>query len=139
MSLIRMKTSLYHLQLNVSDASISFPFYKKLFSYFEFRIIDESEKHLGVSNDDIDFWIMETEKGFGPNSFHRKNTGLNHLALRVEQKEDVDSFYKDFLQKENIITLYSTPKLFSEYTEGYYALFFEDPDRIKIEVAYIPK
>lgn len=42
----------------------------------------------------------------------------------------------EFLVTNKIPTLYGTPKLFPEYEEGYYAVFFEDPDRIKLEVAY---
>ena len=131
-----MKTSLYHIQLNVSDAATSFPFYKDLFHYFEYKIIDEGEGYLGVSNGTTDFWIMTTEEKFKNANFHRKNPGVNHLAFQVEKKEDVDTFVKDFLKPRNISTLYETPKAFPEYTPNYYAVFFEDPDRIKLEIVY---
>ena len=133
-----MKTSLYHLQLNISDAKKSLPFYKDLFAYFEYKIIDESLGHLGVGNGTTDFWIMEAEKDFKKNIFHRKNTGINHLAFKVSSKEEVDRFVEEFLKPRNIKTLYETPKEFPEYHEGYYAIFFEDPDRIKLEIVYIP-
>jgi len=35
-----MRTSVYHIQINVSNAKISIPFYKKLLSYFEYQKID---------------------------------------------------------------------------------------------------
>ena len=47
-------------------------------------------------------------------------------------------FDKKFLNKNNIPVLYKTPKLFPEYNKDYYAVYFEDPDRIKLEVAYYP-
>lgn len=133
-----MKTSLYHLQLNISDAEKSLPFYKDLFAYFEYKIIDESPEHIGVSSGTTDFWLIETEKEFKGNLFHRKNTGINHLALKVSSKEEVDKFVEEFLKPRNIPTLYGTPKVFPEYKQGYYAVFFEDPDRIKLEVVYVP-
>ena len=34
--------------------------------------------------------------------------------------------------------LYGTPREFPEYAPGYYAVFFEDPDRIKLEVVHVP-
>ena len=133
-----MNVSLYHLQLNVSSAKKSLPFYKALFDYLGYKIIDESPGHIGVSNGTTDFWIIETEPGFTKNGFHRKNTGINHLAFKVDSKDDVDRFCKDFLKKKKIPTLYGTPKVFPEYKKGYYAVFFEDPDRIKLEVVFIP-
>jgi len=115
-----------------------YPFYKELFNFLEYRIIDESPEHIGVTNDTTDFWIIETEKEYKQNNFHRKNTGINHIAFAVESKEAVDEFLNDFLVKRSIPTLYDTPKVFPEYKDGYYAVYFEDPDRIKLEVVYVP-
>ena len=71
------------------------------------------------------------------NKYHRKNVGVNHLAFGVSKKEDVDKFYQEFLIPHGIKPLYNTPKRFPEYTEQYYAIFFEDPDRIKLEVVFL--
>lgn len=129
-----MNTSLAHLQINVSSAERAIPFYKDFFSYFKYRIIDESAEHLGVSNGGTDFWIIQTEEGHRAMPFHRKGTGLNHIAFSVESREEVDRFCAEFLKTRGIATLYASPKLFPEYTPGYYAVFFEGPDRLKIEV-----
>ena len=45
---------------------------------------------------------------------------------------------KEFLKKNKINTLYNTLKKFPEYKKDYYAVFFEDPDKIKLEVTYVP-
>jgi len=134
-----MAVSLYHVQLNVSDAKRSLPFYKRFFGYLGYQIIDESPEHIGFSNSTTDFWIIQTEKSFHKALFHRKNTGINHLAFRVDSKEAVDRFFKEFLNEEGISVLYSTPRVFPEYKNGYYAVFFEDPDRIKIEIVFVPQ
>jgi hypothetical protein len=34
--------------------------------------------------------------------------------------------------------LYETPREFPEYRPGYYAVFFEDPDRLKLEIVHVP-
>jgi catechol 2,3-dioxygenase-like lactoylglutathione lyase family enzyme len=133
-----VKTSVYHLQINISDAKRSLPFYKDLLSYFEYKIIDESKEHIGATNGTTDFWIIQTESTHQERKFHRKTTGLNHIAFKVSSKEDVDKFIKEFLTKRKIKTLYNTPKHFPEYKEGYYGVFFEDPDRIKLEIVYVP-
>jgi len=129
-----MKVKLNHLQLNVSDKEASFTFYRDLLSYLGFSIVYEDESTIGFENDGFDIWLNVTEDKRLPNKFHRKNTGLNHLAFSVDSKEDVDKFSADFLNARGISTLYNTPKPFPEYSENYYAVFFEDPDRMKLEV-----
>ncbi len=131
-----MKASLYHIQINVSSAAVSLPFYKDLFAYLEYKIIDESSEHIGASNGGTVIWIMQTDAKFQSLSFHRKATGLNHLAFRVEPKKDVDTFTKEFLKPRKIVPLYSSPKPMPEYGPTYYAIYFEDPDRIKLEVVF---
>ncbi len=129
-----MKAYLYHLQINVSDSSRSFSFYKDLLDYLGFKKKYEEGKVVAFSDGKMNIWLEETDEKFRKNNFHRKNTGLNHLAFRVETKEQVDRFHHEFLQPRKIATLYSSPKLFLEYSPTYYAVFFEDPDRIKLEV-----
>lgn len=131
-----MKSSVSHIQINVSDPKKSLPFYKDLLSYFGHKIIQEGPDFLGIGDRVTDFWLIETDEKYQANSFHRKNTGLNHLAFRVETKEDVDRFYADFLKSHNIPTLYNSPKAFPEYSGDYYTVFFEDLDRIKLEVMF---
>jgi catechol 2,3-dioxygenase-like lactoylglutathione lyase family enzyme len=134
-----MKTYLGHIQLNVKNPEVSFPFYKDLFKYFEYETICDEEDCFGASNDTTDFWITATGKDYKSSLFHRKNTGINHLCFRVDSKEKIDQFYKEFLKPKNISILYNTPKSFPEYTSDYYAVFFEDPDRIKLEVTFYSK
>ena len=64
--------------------------------------------------------------------------GLNHLAFRVDRREEVDRFRNEFMASRSIAPLYGTPRAFPEYAPGYYAVFFEDADRIKLEVAHVP-
>ncbi len=131
-----MKASLCHLQLNVSDWKKSFPFYTDLLAYFDYAMVSEGEGYIGLSNGSVDFWVMQTEDAHRETPFHRKNVGLNHLAFKASSKEEVDRFVEEFLKPRNIVTLYDTPKSFPEYTPDYYAVFFEDPDRLKIEVVF---
>ena len=133
-----MKSCVYHLQLNVSNASVSLPFYRDMLTYLDYKIIDESKDHLGASNGTVDFWIIQTDKKHAKQMYHRKSTGLNHVAFKVSSKADVDLFCKEFLAKHKVTVLYGGAKEYPDYGEGYYAVFFEDHDRIKLEVACKP-
>jgi catechol 2,3-dioxygenase-like lactoylglutathione lyase family enzyme len=133
-----MQASVYHVQLNVADATVSLPFYRDLLGYFEYRVLMATAGLLGMSNGTTDFWIVQTPADRAESGFHRKNPGLNHVAFRVSRRADVDRFHDDFLTKVAAPILYGGPRDYPQYRPGYYAVFFEDPDRLKLEVAHIP-
>jgi catechol 2,3-dioxygenase-like lactoylglutathione lyase family enzyme len=135
--MVAIKTTLNHLQIYVSDKRKSFPFYRELLTYLGYKIVDEDTSHLGMRNGFTDIWLKETPVENKSNKYSRRNTGVNHIAFGVSKKTDVDKFCKEFLNPRHIKLLYNSPKLFPEYTEKYYAVFFEDPDRIKLEVVFL--
>lgn len=131
-----IKTSFNHLQIYVSDKKVSFPFYKELLTYLGYRIVCE-DSSLGMRNEPTDIWLKEVPKENKNKLFSRRNIGVNHLAFGVSKKEDVDKFCKEFLIPRKIKLLYGSPRLFPEYTDKYYAVYFEDPDKIKLEVVFL--
>lgn len=80
-------------------------------------------------------YLTQTEKEFVRGRFHRKQVGLNHIAFRAGSKESVDKFYREYLLKHHIHVLYGGPR---DYGKGWYSVYFEDPDRIKLEFVYTP-
>jgi catechol 2,3-dioxygenase-like lactoylglutathione lyase family enzyme len=133
-----VKASVYHLQINVRDAGVSMPFYRDLLGYLEYRVMVETSDLLGMSNGTTDLWLVGTPAERTGARPHRKNAGLNHIAFRVGARADVDRFHDEFLKPRAIPVLYGGPREYPEYRPGYYATFFEDPDRLKLEVVYIP-
>lgn len=134
-----MKAQVYHLQINVRDPGISLPFYRELLGYLEYRTVYQSDTVAGFSaGSGADIWVIATDPAHVGQGFHRKRTGLNHVALRVGQRADVDRFRDEFMTPRRLRALYETPREFPEYRPGYYAVFFEDPDRLKLEVVHIP-
>jgi catechol 2,3-dioxygenase-like lactoylglutathione lyase family enzyme len=133
-----VKASVYHLQINVRDAAVSVPFYRELLGYFEYRVTMGTPDLLGMSNGTTDFWIVGTPPARVEARPHRKNPGLNHVAFRVGARTDVDRFHDEFLKPRAVPVLYGGPRDYPEYRPGYYAAFFEDPDRLKLEVVHIP-
>jgi catechol 2,3-dioxygenase-like lactoylglutathione lyase family enzyme len=133
-----MTSRLYHVQINVSSAARALPFYRDLFRYLEWRAIYDEGDIAAFSDGGVDVWVIPTDARFVEGGFHRKRTGLNHLAFRVDGREDVNRFRDDFMVPRGVAALYGTPREFPEYAPGYYAVFFEDADRIKLEVAHVP-
>ena len=130
----RLTATLNHVQLHISDRTRSFPFYRDLLEYLGFDVVREDERSLGMRGSGADIWLKETHESRKEKGYHRKNTGLNHIAFRVNSKRDVDRFHEEFLIPRNITPLYGPPRSYPEYTPTYYAIYFEDPDRIKVEV-----
>lgn len=133
-----MKARVYHVQVNVRDAAVALPFWKALLGYLEYRVVHEEAGVAGFSNGTTDLWLTAADAPHRGAGFHRKRAGLNHLAFRVDQRQDVDRFRREFLEPRGLPALYGTPREFPEYAPGYYAVFFEDPDRIKLEVVHLP-
>ena len=50
----------------------------------------------------------------------------------------IDRFRAEFMTPRKLAALYGTPREFPEYRPGYYAVFFEDPDRLKLEIVHFP-
>lgn len=57
--------------------------------------------------------------------------GLHHLCLRVESENDVREA-ASILGQKGISA--SEPRLYPEYAPDYFALFFSDPDGLRLEI-----
>jgi catechol 2,3-dioxygenase-like lactoylglutathione lyase family enzyme len=129
------KTKLSHVELYVSDYAKSVNFYDLILLSLGWEKLVSRHDHTTYTDGTLKIVIGPVEDKYKKNGFHRKNIGLNHLAFYAETKELVDDFYKDILQKNNIETLYDKG---ATGDKEYYSLFFEDPDRMKLEVVYSP-
>jgi len=66
----------------------------------------------------------------------RYTGGFHHLALHAESRQAVDAFHQ-FLLRERIAVLDAPAEY--DYTPGYYAVFFADPDGLKLELVHEPR
>jgi catechol 2,3-dioxygenase-like lactoylglutathione lyase family enzyme len=79
--------------------------------------------------------LVEARSG-GPASHDRYTPGFHHAAFHVDGREDVDAFHQ-FLVGLGASLL--DPPAEYDYTPGYYAVFFADPDGLKLEVVFEPR
>ena len=129
-------TRLSHLDLNVTDYAQSLRFYDLILFPLGWKRLVCQKTHSTYSDGFMKICISPTEEKFRASGFHRKRTGLNHLAFYAESKQAVDQFYEGILLKNGIPCLYGGKPAGDD---AYYAVFFEDPDRIKIEVVFAPR
>jgi glyoxylase I family protein len=67
--------------------------------------------------------------------FDRYATGLHHLAFTAASREQVEE--RTAWLRSAGATLESEPREY-DYIPGYYAVFFYDPDGIKLEIVHVP-
>lgn len=129
-----MHAALNHLSLNVTDTE----FYKELLAYLGFHTVATYTYGFGMTDGTASIWVFQVHPKYRIRPFHRKAVGLNHIAFRIKNRDAIDRLYQDYLLPRKIPVLYGGPAEHPEYEPGYYAVYFEDPDRIKLEVMYLP-
>lgn len=137
-----MKGQIYHVEINVSNFDKSVKFYEEFLTFLGYRRIytHKIAAGWGIKSAELgtNFWIIQTDARFAQHGYHRKRVGVNHIAFHADSRMTVDQFYKEILLPRNIPVLYGSPKEYPEYSKGYYSVYFEDPDRMKLELAHVP-
>lgn len=75
---------------------------------------------------------MQTEEKYLDPAYHRRRVGLNHLAFHARSREQVDAITLRLRERGVTILYQDRPAPTGNST--HHAVFFEDPDRIKVEV-----
>jgi catechol 2,3-dioxygenase-like lactoylglutathione lyase family enzyme len=116
-----------HLVLSVGDFARSKEFYGKLLRFLGFKLKYDYADMAGWSNGKTLFWIAAAE---GRKRKYRKgDIGFHHYAFELSSRKDVDELGA-FLEK-NGMTVIDPPGEY--YGENYYAVYFADPDGMKLE------
>ena len=76
--------------------------------------------------------FVQAEERFLDVPYHRCRVGLNHLAFHASSRSHVDKIAGKLIEKGTSI-LYRDKHPFAGGSD-HYAVYFEDPDRIKVEL-----
>jgi catechol 2,3-dioxygenase-like lactoylglutathione lyase family enzyme len=117
-----------HLSIRVSDYEKSKAFYGRLFAFLGFEVEAEYPGTMGWKNGHTLFWVGQAEAG-SRKKYHIGDVGIHHYAFRLRSRKDVDEL-DAFLRDELKATIVDPA---GEYYDDYYAVFFLDPDGIKLE------
>ncbi len=128
-------SSISHIEIYVSDYRASVRFYDKILIPLGWKRLVCQTGHTTYSDGFLKLVLGPADPNFLKDGYHRKRVGLNHLAFSVESKTEVDRFVSGVLGPLGIPCLYGGVPTGDE---SYYSVFFEDPDRIKLEVVCAP-
>jgi catechol 2,3-dioxygenase-like lactoylglutathione lyase family enzyme len=117
-----------HLVISVGDFKKSKAFYAPLMEFLGFEIEAEYDDMIGWHNDKTLFWIAAADAEGKRHKYRKGDIGFHHYAFRLRSRKDVDAL-QAFLEEQG--TKIVDPA--GEYYDDYYAVFFLDPDGMKLE------
>jgi catechol 2,3-dioxygenase-like lactoylglutathione lyase family enzyme len=117
-----------HISVRVSDFAKSKAFYSGLFEFLGLEVMDEYDDSMGWTNGETRYWIGQADAKGRERKHHSGDIGLHHYAFQLRSRKDVNEL-QTYL-KQNDVTIVDPA---DEYYEDYYAVFFLDPDGIKLE------
>ena len=135
-----MRGGIHHIDLTVKDAARSRPFYEAVLGHMGYVLATVYPD--GYCDFDLNgtrFCSIGIRGESGPNAgrtHDRYTPGLHHIAWEAESRADVDALH-ELLQKIGA-TILDAPAAYPQYGPTYYAVFFADPDGLKLEYVHKP-
>jgi len=131
--------SVHHVDLVVSSIERSLPFYRELLAPLGFHRISEVEGERGetiwyLSSSGAELGLREAQTP-SEGGYDRYRVGLHHLAFEASSRGSVNERANRIRAQGAEIE--SGPEEYA-YLPGYYAVFFYDPDGMKLEIVHIP-
>ncbi len=134
-----MRTAgVHHVDLVVSSIARSLPFYRELLGPLGWHGISEVEGERGetiwyLNGPASAIGLREAQSESEP--YDRYRVGLHHLAIEAPSRGSVAE-RADWLRDRGA-EIESGPEEYA-YMPGYYAVFFYDPDGMKLEIVHVP-
>lgn len=127
-----------HLDLTVADLARSTQFYDAILTHLGY--VRSTEYGGEVPNWTLRLGAVSLSLGLHKarvaTAHNRYAAGFHHLAFHACSREDVESIHA--LAKSLGAPILDAPAEY-DYTPGYFAVFFADPDGLKLEVVYEPR
>ena len=126
------KGFIHHIEIYVSDLKRSIEFWGWFLEELGYSKYQEWDQGQSWKIEDTYLVFVQTQERYMDISYNRCRVGLNHLAFHSNSREHVDEMTNK-LKSRGIPILYPDKHPFAGGNE-HYAVYFEDPDRIKVEL-----
>lgn len=128
----------HHIDLSVTDVAASKRVYGPVLAFLGYTQVKDDP--------DVCEWDLRGCEPFGASLGIRRakragahdgyTPGLQHLAWRAASRDEVDRLHALLIERG--IAVLDPPAHYPEYSGDYYAVFFADPDGIKLELVHAP-
>lgn len=126
--------ALHHVDITVADFRRSKEFYAAVMPLMGFARLPKEFGAVAWRGASI-LAIQPAKPEEKDRAHSRYSPGLHHLAFRAPSHAAVDALHVELVRLGVAIL---DPPASYPYTEGYYAVFFADPDGMKLEYVYSP-
>jgi catechol 2,3-dioxygenase-like lactoylglutathione lyase family enzyme len=124
-----------HVILTVSSFESALAFYGDLLPTFGMQKVFENENFGYWVGGRTALGIQRCEDEYRAERFVQYRVGLHHLCFRAKSREDVDRTAEKLrLMGAQIVR---GPQS-GDWAPGYYYVLFEDPDKIRLEICFVP-
>ncbi|EES72923.1 VOC family protein [Paenibacillus sp. MB22_1] len=123
---------IHHVEINVSDLQTSRAFWDWIFQELGYSVYQEWDQGVSWISGTTYIVFVQTGEKYLDIPYHRKRVGLNHLAFQANSKEQVNKITNQ-LEDRGVTILYKDRHPYAGGPD-HYAVFFEDPDRMKVEI-----
>lgn len=136
-----VRGAVHHIDLNATDLDASKALYGPVLEFMGYtRVKDEPSgcewDLAGQEGRGASIGLRLCDPAEAGHRHHRYAPGLHHLAWRAESRADVDRLHELLVEKG--IPVLDAPAHYPQYSGNYYAVFFEDPDGVKLEFVFAP-
>ena len=126
------------MDLVVSSIGRSLPFYTELLRPLGYHDVGQVQGERGetiwyLSGPGTSVGLREAQSE--SDAYDRYRVGLHHLAFEAGSRSEVDE--RAAWVRSQGLDLESEPQEYA-YMPGYYAVFFYDPDGLKLEIVHVP-
>ena len=126
-----------HIDVTVNDLARSLVFYDKVMATLGLRRLGENDRNnFRWANAHLSFAIRPAAASERAAAFNRYRVGMHHVAFKAASRDAIDEFHR-FLMREELPIL-DPPAEYPQYGANYYAVFFADPDGMKLELVHFP-
>lgn len=132
-----MRGLVHHIDLTVTDKDRSRRFYDAVLGFLGYRRSADYDHGSDWDRTGEPFHsigIVEARGDGAARTHDRTSPGLHHLAWAAESRDDVDALH-DLLRDVGAEIL-DPPADYPQYGPVYYAVFFSDPDGLKLEFVF---
>lgn len=133
-----MRGAVHHVDLTVKDPAASVGFYDAVLGFMGYSRVASHERGYDWDADGAEgFCSIGIVQANNDRPHDRYSAGLHHIAWNAASREDVEALHR--LLVEIGAEVLDPPADYPRYGEGYYAVFFADPDGLKLEYVFKPR
>jgi glyoxylase I family protein len=135
-----MRGAIHHIDLTVKEPKASRAFYEAVLGFMGYTLKDDHARGFDMDLNTPECFssigVVRAEGANAERTHDRYSPGLHHIAWTAASRDDVDALHV-MLQRIGA-TILDPPADYPKYGDGYYAVFFADPDGLKLEYVHKP-